>query len=336
MTDNTFHSATGSNEAADFTFGRACQDAWKKTFGGQAKYALAPKTDGARVLSSLDQPVHNLLLYCGAFNPPTVAHRELLTTAKTKTSITFTGAIVEVRDDAWLRRKMENNIKKAENKGDERPQELLFGVDDRIRLWKGALGDENDWCCVVSKQPDNNTFLSNLRAEFEDRGMSINWYIVAGCEYVSIDGDDSTCERWVRNGTNVICSNITRQPTFQPNLDETPVALSWAESGWGSAGLLAGRLETDEPGYEVWRCAIGRPGRRGMIRYIQYSKWPFEEAISSTKIRGVLSRDGREAANEAPVSEIALNPKALAEGTISWNVLKRMEDGSFGYDKAEG
>lgn len=122
--------------------------------------------------------INRILVYPGSFNPPHLAHVEILRNGFTKSGrdMNIIAAIILPLDDEYCKRKLG---------GQKRP--LIFTKAERARLWNGY--GLSDWYWTYDRSESEwYNFQKRLTDNISKDGLNISWVALCGPEYVNLDG----------------------------------------------------------------------------------------------------------------------------------------------------
>lgn len=129
---------------------------------------------------------NRILIYRGCFNPPHIAHLNLLRYVYLRAHLEFNivAAIIIVLSDDSCRDKLDGT--------DDR---LLYSLDERKKLWEQDT-EFPDWACVVDGDKwdaDETGIHTSLWNNVSKEGFELNLVTLIGPDYVSYAKGASTC-----------------------------------------------------------------------------------------------------------------------------------------------
>ncbi|RDI81960.1 hypothetical protein Vi05172_g8042 [Venturia inaequalis] len=129
---------------------------------------------------------NRILYYYGCFNPPHIAHLNLLRYlhARTHAAFNVVAAIVVIHSDARCRAKLNKDNDNNKGKGESEGKGVLYGFDKRKEMWQRDI-EFPEWACVMSADLFGNICGGVERAAAKD-GVQICFVQVRGPDYVSL------------------------------------------------------------------------------------------------------------------------------------------------------
>ncbi|KAE9979570.1 hypothetical protein BLS_009668 [Venturia inaequalis] len=129
---------------------------------------------------------NRILYYYGCFNPPHIAHLNLLRYLHVRTHDAFNvvAAIVVIHSDARCRAKLNKDNDNNKGKGESEGKGVLYGFDKRKEMWQRDI-EFPEWACVMSADLFGNICGGVERAAAKD-GVQICFVQVRGPDYVSL------------------------------------------------------------------------------------------------------------------------------------------------------
>lgn len=201
---------------------------------------------------------NRILYYYGCFNPPHIAHLNLLRYlhARTHAAFNVVAAIVVIHSDARCRAKLNKDNDNDKGKGESEGKGVLYGFDKRKEMWRRDI-EFPEWACVMSADLFEGIFEGVESAAAKD-GVQICFVQVRGPDYVSLGrgvfGYDGREE--------VMVSDTGRAVDFiggQGGLMDLPGCVPWSLLGEGDEGSREYCLgyesasRGEKPVGEMWR-----------------------------------------------------------------------------------
>ncbi|KAE9974886.1 hypothetical protein EG328_003553 [Venturia inaequalis] len=121
-----------------------------RTVNPMPKNQLTPTLFAKAPLLSTTLP-NRILYYYGCFNPPHIAHLNLLRYLHVRTHDAFNvvAAIVVIHSDARCRAKLNKDNDNNKGKGESEGKGVLYGFDKRKEMWQRDI-EFPEWACVMS------------------------------------------------------------------------------------------------------------------------------------------------------------------------------------------
>jgi hypothetical protein len=125
-----------------------------------------------------DRP-NRILYYYGYFNPPHIAHLNLLRYIFSRTHSHFNviAAIILPLKEENCRDKFADCVDSS----------LLFSLEERVELWEKDAGFP-EWACVLRSGHDSDWFFEALKKETKKEGFDIKYVSVIGPDYANLAG----------------------------------------------------------------------------------------------------------------------------------------------------
>lgn len=175
-----------------------------------------------RPLQLRSDRINHILVFPGSFNPPHLAHLELLRYGLTKSGcdLNIVAAIILFLDDKSL---VENFAAKKNS--------VLFIKAERVGLWKNHVLSDWYWTYNRSESEWDN-FQNSLTEVITKDGFEVSWVALCGPDYVGVDGLPPGS---VWGCKEIIVSDIGRPADFIRRASETLISIrdykAWEKLG---------------------------------------------------------------------------------------------------------